>query len=390
MKIFDLFRRGERRSADPSWAALVNQGAVSRAGQFVDAKAAESITAVFASVQALSESTACLPLHVFARNDDGTRERADDHPLSRVLRQPNPYQSGLAFRESMTAAVLLHGNAYARIETNAAGELTALHPMQPGSVAVVKLASGRFAYDYTDDDGKVSRLLDHEVFHLADRTEPGSVVGRSRIQIARDQLGLALAQREHGSSVFRNGAFPSGVLTGPPDKSFSEEQMAKISDSWNRRFTGSGNAGRTPLLLWGIEYKPLTPNLQDLQWIAAQKMTVEDVARIFRVPPTLIQDLSHGTYTNVIELGSQFVRYSLARWVSMWESEIQRQLLGPIARRRYHAEHSVEGLLRGNPEARADFYGKAIKDGWMTVDEVRRLENLPPILRDKVQDDGDE
>ena len=379
MNIFSMFRRTEKRSADPSWSALMDRGAVSASGQFVDAKSAESITAVFASVQALSESTACLPLHVFARNDDGTRERADDHPLSRVLRQPNAYQSGLALRESMTAAVLLHGNAYARIETNASGELVALHPMKSGSVAVVKLASGRYAYDCTDDDGSVSRLLDHEVFHLADRTEPGSIVGRSRIQIARDQLGLALAQRDHGSSVFRNGAFPSGVLTGPADRNFSEEQMSKISDSWNSRISGSSNAGKTPLLLWGIDYKPLTPNLQDLQWIAAQKMTVEDVARIFRVPPTLIQDLSHGTYTNVIELGSQFVRYSLARWIAMWESEVQRQLLGPIARKRYHAEHSVEGLLRGNPEGRADFYGKAISAGWMTTDEVRRLENLPPL-----------
>lgn len=390
MNLLSIFRR-ERRSVDPSWSALIDRGAVSASGQFVDAKSAESITAVFACVQALSESTATLPLHVFERVSDGERQRADDHPLSRVLRQPNPYQSGLAFRESMTAAVLLHGNAYARIETNAAGELTALHPMKSGSVTVVKLASGRYAFDWTDDDGKVSRLLDHEVFHLADRTEPGSIVGRSRIQIARDQLGLALAQRDHGSYVFRNGAFPSGVLTGPPDRTFSDAQMAKISHDWNSRISGSSNAGKTPLLLWGIEYKPLSPNLEDLQWIAAQKMTVEDVARIFRVPPTLIQDLEHGTYTNVIELGSQFVRYSLARWIAMWEAEISRQLLGPIARRRYHAEHSVEGLLRGNPEARADFYSKAIKDGWMTVDEVRKLENLPLIPRDKVPDnDGAE
>ena len=377
MGLLDIFRRGERRAVDPSWSALVNQGAVAASGQFVDAKSAESITAVFACVQALAESTACLPLHVYQRNETGDRERADDHALARVLRQPNDYQSGLAFRECMTAAVLLHGNGYARIDRDASGSLSALHPLKPGSVTVVRLASGRYAYDYTDEDGKVTRLLQHEVLHLADRTEPGSIVGRSRIAIARDQLGLAMAMREHGSSVFRNGAFPSGVLTGPADKSFSDEQMTKIRDSWNQRISGSANAGKTPLLLWGIEYKPLTPNMEDLQWIAAQKMAVEDVARIFRVPPTLIQDLSHGTYTNVIELGSQFVRYSLARWVSMWEAEIARQLLGPVARKRYHAEHSVEGLLRGNPEARADFYGKAIKDGWMEVDEVRALENLP-------------
>lgn len=386
MSILSFFKR-EKRSTDPSWDALVNRGALAQSGQFVDANSAESISAVFACVQALSESTATLPLHVFNRSDDGTRERADDHPLARVLRQPNDYQSGLQFRESMTAAVLLHGNAYARIERDRSGELTALHPMKPGSVTVVRLASGRYAYDYTDEDGKVSRLLDHEVFHLADRTEPGSIVGRSRISIARDQLGLALAQREHGSAVFRNGAFPSGVLTGPADKSFSEEQMAKISDSWNRRISGTGNAGKTPLLLWGIQYQALSPNLEELQWIASQQFSVTEVCRIFRVPPILVQTLEQASYNNVTELSQQFIRYSLARWIAMWESEIQRQLLGPIARKRYHAEHSVEGLLRGNPEARADFYGKAIKDGWMTVDEVRKLENLPAL---KVPDDGSE
>lgn len=386
MSILSFFKR-EKRSTDPSWDALVNRGALAQSGQFVDANSAESISAVFACVQALSESTATLPLHVFNRSDDGTRERADDHPLARVLRQPNDYQSGLQFRESMTAAVLLHGNAYARIERDRSGELTALHPMKSGSVTVVRLASGRYAYDYTDEDGKVSRLLDHEVFHLADRTEPGSIVGRSRISIARDQLGLALAQREHGSAVFRNGAFPSGVLTGPADKSFSEEQMAKISDSWNRRISGTGNAGKTPLLLWGIQYQALSPNLEELQWIASQQFSVTEVCRIFRVPPILVQTLEQASYNNVTELSQQFIRYSLARWIAMWESEIQRQLLGPIARKRYHAEHSVEGLLRGNPEARADFYGKAIKDGWMTVDEVRKLENLPAL---KVPDDGSE
>ena len=126
MNFRSLFKRGETRDAgnDPSWNALINGGAVSASGQFVDTKAAEGISAVFGCVQALSESTACLPLHVYARSEDGNRERADDLPLARVLREPNDYQSGLAFRESMTAAVLLHGNAYARIVTNGSGELT--------------------------------------------------------------------------------------------------------------------------------------------------------------------------------------------------------------------------------------------------------------------------
>lgn len=378
MKLLDLFKRTETRATgdDPSWSALINQGAVSASGRHVDSKSAESISAVFGCVQALSESTACLPLHVYARTDDGERERADDHPLSRVLRNPNPQQTGLAFRESMTASVLMHGNAYARKEINGAGELTALHPIHPRNVTVVRIASGRYAFDVTSDDGKRDRLLDEEVFHLADRTEPGSIVGKSRIAIARDTLGLALSQREHGSSVFRNGARPSGVLEG--DKPINEGQALEYREFLNG-FQGAYNTGRMMMLFDGIKFKPLSMNLEDAQWIAAQQFGVEEVCRIFRVPPTMVGDLRHGNYSNTVELGSQFVRYSLQRWLSQWEAEISRSLLGPIARRRYYAEHSVEGLLRGNPEARADFYQKAIAAGWMTVNEVRKLENMPAI-----------
>lgn len=370
-------KKPETRAEDPSWAALVNGGALSASGAFVDAKAAESIAAVFACVQALSESTACLPLHVYERMPSGDRIRADDHPLARVLREPNPYQSGLAFRESMTASVLLHGNAFARVEQNAAGELTGLYPIDTRSVTVIRLPSGRYAYEYPDHAGRVQRLLQEECFHLADRTEPGSIIGRSRIAIARDTLGLGLALREHGSATFRNGARLSGVLQTP--NVMTDESIARLRASWESQFAGSGNAGRTAILENGLQFEQLSMNLEDAQWIAAQQFTTEEIARIYRVPPTMIGDLRHGSYQNTAELGSQFVRYSLARWVGLWEAEIHRQLLGPIARRRYHAEHAVEGLLRGNPEARADFYGKAITDGWMTVNEVRRLENLPTI-----------
>ena len=384
------FKRTEKRavSGDPSWNAVINGGSVSASGAFVDVKSAESITAVYAAVQTLAESTACLPLHVYQRQDNGERQRADDYALARVLRQPNPHQSGLTFREEMTAAVLLHGNAYARMETNGAGELVGLHPIHPRNMAISRLSSGRYAYDYTDDDGRVVRLLQGEVFHLRDRAEPGSILGRSRIAIARDTLGLGLSLREHGASTFRNGARLSGVLQTP--NVLDDASAKRIGDSWREQFAGAGNAAKTAVLENGLTYQQLAMSLEDAQWISAQQFTVVEVARLFRVPPTMLQDLSHASYSNTAELGSQFVRYSLARWIGMWETEIARQLLGPMARRRYLAEHSVEGLLRGNPEARADFYGKAIKDGWMTADEVRRLENLPALTKAQQERPDDE
>ena len=150
------------------------------------------------------------------------------------------------------------------------------------------------------------------------------------------------------------------------------EQVADVSRNWGKLKTGA-----TPILTYGLSYQALSANFEDLQFIAGQKFSVEQVCRIFRVPPTLVQDLSHGTYTNVLELGSQFVRYSLQRWLSSWEADISRQLLGPIARRRYHAEHSVDALLRGNPEARATFYQTMIAAGVMDAEEARSLENFP-------------
>ena len=313
---------------------------------------------------------------MFQRQADGERVRADDHPLARVIRQPNEHQSGVAFREAMTAAVLLHGNAYARIETNTAGDIAALHPMDPRAVTVVSLPSGRYRYDYTDKQGNVQRLLESEVFHLADRTEPDCIVGKSRIRIARDTLGLGLSLRDHGAATFRNGARPSGILTAP--KAIGDVQADDIKAKWKSMYGGQ-NQGDIAVLGGELTYQSIAMNLEDAQWIAAQQFTVTEVARIFRVPPTMLQDLSHASYSNTAELGQQFVRYSLARWIAMWEAEMARQLLGPIGRKRYLAEHSVEGLLRGAPEQRAAFYQSAIASGWMTVNEVRRLENLPPL-----------
>lgn len=370
------FKRETRDAGnDPSWANMLGHGSTAT-GKHVDTRAAESIAAVYACVQALSESTACLPLHVYARAANGDRVRAEDQALARVLREPNEYQSGMSFRESMTAAVLMQGNAYAAKEYNAAGELLALHPLSPSSVSVLRLPSGRYAYDHALPDGGTRRYLADEIFHLRDRCEPGSIVGKSRIAIARETLGLGLTMRDHGAATYRNAARPSGMMI--PERNLNMDQQRDFKRALDG-YTGTWNAGRVLLMPVKGEFKQLSMSLEDAQWIAGMQFNVSEVCRIFRVPPVLIQELTHATFTNVIELGSQYVRFSLQRWLSMWESEIQRSLLGPIARQRYYAEHSVEGLLRGNPEARAEFYAKAITSGWMTVDEVRSLENLPQL-----------
>jgi HK97 family phage portal protein len=377
MNIWNMLRgRTEQRAADPSWAALVNGGGGnSTAGAYVDAKSAESLSTVYACVQALSESTACLPLHVYGRTDTGDRERADGHWLSRLLDRPNDWQTGMEFRESQTAAVLLWGNSYAQKITNGAGEVMQLLPLHPARVSIVRLDSGRYRYDYTDDAGKVQRLLADEVLHLKDRTDPGSIVGKSRIQIARESLGLALALRKHGATVFSRGR-PSAVIYNEGKRDFTTEELIAFRERLNV-FSRSENAGKVMNLLRGMKWENIGISNEDMEWLSAQQFAVADICRIFRVPPVLVQDLTHATYSNVDRLGDYFVSFALQRWLTCWEEGISRSLLGPIARQRYYAEHQTGGLLRAQPKERSEFYKAGIDAGWLFADEVRRLENLP-------------
>lgn len=347
------------------------------AGPLVTAGNSESISTVFACVQAISETIAGLPLVLYRRENDGDRVRAPEYPLYRVLHDtPNERQTALEFREQMQASVLLRGNAYAIIETNGKGECTGLDPVQADRVSVLKLSNGRIAYDIADDNGNMRRYLQEEVLHLKDRSDNG-FTGRSRIAIARDALGLAMAQQSHGAHAYASGTRLSGVLETP--QQMSEEGIKRLSKSWRDQFSGTENTGKTAILENGLQYKSMSMTLEDAEWLAAMQFSVEETARIFRVPPTMIGDLRHGNYSNSVEMARVFVSHTLRRWLVMWEQAISQSLLGPIARGRYFAEHSVEGLLRGDSNARAEFYSKGIGDGWLMPSEARRLENLPTI-----------
>lgn len=378
MKILDMLRgRTERRAEDRSWNALANGGNNTLSGSYVDAKSAESISTVFACVQALSESTACLPLHTYRRNEDGSRERADGHWLSRVLERPNDYQSGMEFRETLTASVLLNGNGYARKEFNGAGEVTALHPLNPGRVSIVQLDSGRHRYDYTDDRGRPVRMLADEVLHLRDRTDPGSIVGKSRVTIARESLGLALSLRTHGASSFGRGARPASVLYNEGKSDMTSEQVVALKGVLDG-YASPANAGKTLVMgLRGLKLENIGLSNEDAQWLEAMNFSVTEVCRMYRVPPILVQTLEQASYNNVESLGAQFVKFSLTRWLTLWESAISQQMLGPIARQRFYAEHAVDALLRGTATERAEFYKTMIASGVMDADEARRFENLP-------------
>lgn len=374
-RVLNVFGRERRSLKEGGFDRYWSDFLATRGGGAVTPKRAESISAVYACVAAISETIASLPLVLYRRAVYDDRERATDHPLYQVLHsEPNAQQSALEFREQMQAAVLLRGNAYAEVRIGWDGQVRELIPLHNDRVTVIEHDSGRLGYDVTDGKGRLRRLVQEEVFHLRHRSEDGKV-GISPIQAAREVLELALSERDHGVSTFRNGTKLSGILqtTG----NLSDEQLARLRETWAQRYADPSNSGKTAVLGGGVEYKPVSMTLEDAEWIAARQFSVEEVARLFRVPPTVIGDLRHGNYSNSVEMARQFVTLTLRRHLAMWEQAISRQLLTEAGRRTLFAEHSVEGLLRGDSLNRAQFYERGIADGWLGIDEVRRLENLP-------------
>ena len=362
--------REQRANGDYYWEGFTAM----RTGT-VNPATAQGISAVYACVSAIAETTASLPLILFKRSGDD-RVRATDHPLYTVLHdQPNDHQTALEFREWMQAAVLLRGNAYARIIRGYDGQVRELLPMAPDRVQVLRV-NDRLGYDYTNPSGQVQRLLPSEVLHLRHRAGDDGVLGVSPIAAAKGVIELAISERDHGVNTFRNATRLGGVLKIPGK--LSPEQQKNLAASWNTQH-GGANAGRTAILESGIEFQPISMTLEDAEWIAARQFSVEEVARLFRVPPTVIGDLRHGNYSNSVEMARQFVTMTLRRHLVAWEQAISKQLLTEAGRRVYFAEHQVEGLLRGDAVNRADFYTKGIAAGWLLPSEARRLENLPTI-----------
>lgn len=372
MKLFRRLFEKRADAYDTYWDRFATAQDV--AGVSVTPNSAEGISAVYAAVSAISESVASLPLEIYRRNADG-RERATRHPLYKVLHEaPNDQQTALEFREMLQRHVLLRGNAYAEVTWNAAGRVERLKPMHPDRVTVMITPDDTLIYDFTDRHGKHRRLLPSEVLHLRYHTDDG-ILGRSPIQVARDTVGLALAERTHGERMFAQGTKLSGVIQTQPGT--TKAQAGEIRESWAAGQAGVNNHGKTAVLPAGADFKTVSMTLEDAEWIEARRMSVEEVARLFRVPPVLIGDLREANYSNAVELGRYFVTHTLRRHLVMWEQAVSRTLINDTAQ--FYAEHNVEGLLRGDSLKRAQFYERGIADGWMLRSEVRRLENLPTI-----------
>jgi HK97 family phage portal protein len=362
------WRKDEKRSV-LGWANLVPHAVAS--GQAVTVSRVEGIAVAQVCITLIAETCASLPLKVYRRDDDG-RQEAPDHPLARVLRQPNGWQTAMG---QMVAAMLTHGNAYSRITLDGRGAVAALVPLQPEAVNPVRLVNGSIAYDVTAPRGR-ERLLADEVLHFRWRSKDG-VRGLSPIQIARETFGNALAEVEFQGSMWRNGARPSAVLQHPGR--LGAEAHERLKTSFVQNFGGTWNAGRVLVCEEGMKLEPWSLSAKDAEFIAARKLTAEDVCRAFNVPPPVAHILDHATYSNISEQLKSFVRLTIRPWLVRLEQTITNKLLSEAGRRQFFIEHSVEGLLRADTKDRYEAYRTGREWGWLSPNDIRKLENMPPI-----------
>ena len=350
----------------PGW------GLHNAAGQPVSARLAENLSTVQACVAVTASTLASLDAYVYRQGPDG-RTEAPTHPVSRLIAQPNGLQSWPDFIEWITAQVLLYGNAVAVIDWDGAGRPTALRPVPWQMVAVSLLPAGRIAYDVTDSQGKRSRYLDGEVFHLKDRSDDG-MVGRSRISRAPEVIGAALGLQEFSGAMWRNAATPSGALQS--DKPLNDAQFTRLRAQFDEIAVGTKNARKALILDNGLQWKPMSVSPEDAEVLASRRFTVEELCRLFQVPPPLVQDYTNNTFTNSAQASLWFAQISLSPWVRKIEAEFQRTVLG--AGSAFTLSIDLSSLMRGDYATRWQSYGIAVANGILDVNEIREAEGYNP------------
>ena len=343
-------------------------------GMTVDQTSALTLCAVWCAVRVISETIATLPCMLYRRKSDDSRERATTDPRYWLLtEQPHPHMNAVTFFESMTAAMVLHGNCYAEIATAMTGDVGQLEPRHPDTVSV-DVDGDTLVYNVSDP---AAALPADRMLHVAGLGGDG-LTGWSVIKYAQQSLGSALAAEQTAGAQFGNGGTPNGVLTHPMrlDKAAREH----LRKEWEDVHKGSTNAGRVAIMHGGMEFKPITMPNDDMQFLESRQFSIRDVARWFRLPPHMLADLADSSVrANIEQQAIEFIVYSLKPWLTRWQQTLNRKLLYGEEKRQMYFEFLLESLLQGDSAAQAQAWSIGRQWGWYSVNDIRKMQNLPPV-----------
>ena len=376
---FDRFRGSGASSGDRSpygefWFEPVS--ARTGSGMRVSPDSALRLAAVYACVRILAETMASLPLVVYQRRADGGKDKVTDHWLYRLIaKRPNRFQNPFEWREMLQGHLALRGNAYNQIITNPRGEIIELMPIHPDRVKIELLPSGEYRYRVTDRAGTEVILPRGEVWHLRGLSSDG-LMGMSPIELARENLGMALAAQDYGARFFANDAKPTGGWIEFPG-SFKDNEAKKVFRESYQQAQSGANRGKVLVLENGMKVHEVGVTNKDAQFLELRKFQITDIARLFRVPPHMIADLERATFSNIEQQSLEFVMHTMTPWAERWEASIESELL--LDGDDIEIEFDFANLMRGDAASRSSYYQSGIQNGWLTRNEARIAENLNPI-----------
>lgn len=367
-----------RRGFESSLLEAILSGEAYRtaAGISVTPDSALTYSAVWACVRVLAESIGSLPLILYRRLPNGGKERAIDHPLYGKLHDaPNPEMTSTDWRESEMVNLALWGNGYSQIVPDKAGRVLELWPMHSRYMELKRDLKGELVYASTQPGLAAPTLAAKNMLHVRSMSLNG-LQGLSPIAMARQAVGLGLATESYGAAFFGNGANPGIILEHPGI--LNDEAYARVKNSWTER-SGVENAHKPVILEEGMKIDKIGVPPEDAQFLETRKFQVDEVARWFRIPPHMIGDLEHATFSNIEHQALDFVVHTLRPWLVRWEQAISRSLLTDSERQTLFPEFLVDGMLRGDITSRYSAYAVARNWGWLSVNDIRERENMNPV-----------
>jgi HK97 family phage portal protein len=361
---FSTPQQEEKRSFDPS---LFFPWTPTRSGVIISEDGAMAVSAVYACVHKIASTIASLNVELF-RREGGIKERVMDHPAYYVCsNEPNAYYTAFQFWQYIVSDALLHGAGYALIERDQNGRPKSLNLMAPTQVKATQLNGRRIYIDERTDEPMYNEdILAIEAFR-----------GISPIREHIENIGLAYAAQSYGSSFFGSGGNMSGVLM--TDKILSEEQYRRLSTTWDQKYHGLNSAHATAILEAGLKYERVGIPPETAQALETRRYQVEEICRIFNVPPSLVQMSTDVKYSNQEQQDLFFAKHTISPWLTNIEQELNRKLLLPAEKKEHFFKFDILGLMRGDMAARANYYHTLLSDGVLSINEVRGLEDRNSI-----------
>jgi len=355
----------------------ISGGEGSSAGVKVTERSALKYTPFWAAVRVISGTVGSLPFMVYKRGADDSKERISTHPVYKLLHdRPNEYIDPVTFIESRQAHALCYGNGYAEIQRDGAGRPIALWPLLPDRTSRKIDAAGVPYYEVRMPAGEAVQLADYNVLHIKGLGFDG-YTGYNVVAYHKEAIGYGVAVKEYGARFFSGDGSPSGVLEHP--NNLTTDAADRLKASWQASHLGLSRSHRIQVLEEGMKWNKTGVDPGQAQALEVQRYTVDDCSRIFNIPPHKIGSLEYATYTNIEEQNIDFISSTMLYWFKKWEQEINYKLFTPSQRPSLFCEILIDALLRGSAEVRSKSYATGRQWGYLSINDIRRMENMNPI-----------